>query len=129
MKRLLLALPAFALLAACAANQRPYAPVRDVRYQAAGTEPFWLLAIGDGRIVLRTANEGEATWPRTLPRTEGNRRIWQSGDGDAGIVIETRPGPCAASNEQVYEDEVRIRTGARTLTGCGGRLARREREQ
>jgi uncharacterized membrane protein len=113
-------------LAACATGQRPYAPVRDIRYQAAGTEPFWLLAIGDDRIVLRTANEGEAAWPRTLPRVGGDTRIWQSGEGDGGIRVETRPRPCAAPNERIYEDNVTIRAGGRTLTGCGGRLARPE---
>jgi uncharacterized membrane protein len=127
MKRLLLAVPAFALLASCATSQTPYAPVQNVRYQAAGTEPFWLLAIGDDRIVLRTANEGERVWPRTLPRSAGGTRSWQSGEGEAGITIEARPGPCATPSERVYEDEVTIRTGALTLTGCGGRLARRDR--
>ena len=123
MTRLLLTLP-FLALAACATSQRPYAPVEDIRYQAAGTEPFWLLAIGDDRIVLRTANEGERSWPRTLPRTDGDTRIWQSGEGAAGITIEARPGPCTARNERVYEDEVTIRAGGQSLTGCGGRLAR-----
>ena len=128
MTRLLLTLSALALLGACATNQRPYAPIDNVRYQAAGTEPFWLLAIGDDRIVLRTANEGERVWPRTLPRMEGATRVWQSGEGAAAIIVEARPGPCTAPNERVYEDEVRIRAGALTLTGCGGRLARRARD-
>lgn len=128
MTRFLLTLPALVLATACATTGRaPYAPVDNVRYQALGAEPFWLLAIGDDRIVLQTANEGEASWPRTLPRSEGELRIWQSGEDESGILVEARPGPCAAANERVYEDNVTVRAGARTLTGCGGRLARRER--
>ncbi|HST37103.1 MAG TPA: hypothetical protein VLK25_10805 [Allosphingosinicella sp.] len=126
MKRLLLALPAIALAAACAANQRPYAPVDNVRYQAMGAEPFWLLVIGDDRIVLRSSDQGgEAVWPRTLPRAEGDRRVWQSGDGLGAITIEARPGPCQTEGEEVYADQVRVRLSGRELNGCGGRLIRR----
>lgn len=126
MKRLLLALPAFALAAACATSQRPYAPVRDVRYQALGAEPFWLLTIGDDRIALRSGDQaGEAVWPRTLPRTEGGARIWQAGDGVQVITVEARPGPCETEGEEVYADNVRVRLSGRELTGCGGRLIRR----
>lgn len=123
MKRLLPALPVL-LLAACATSPQPYAPVRDVRYQAMGAEPFWLLAIGDDRIVLRTSEGGEAVWPRTMPRMAGETRIWQSGDGVQVISIEARPGPCESEDGQVYADHVRVRLSGRELQGCGGRLVR-----
>jgi len=124
MNRLLLALPAL-LLAACATSPRPYAPVRNVRYQALGAEPFWLLTIGDDRIVLRTSEGGEAIWPRTMPRMEGETRIWQAGDGVQVIAVEARPGPCETDGEEVYADQVRVRLSGRELNGCGGRLLRR----
>jgi len=124
MTRLLLALPILALAAACATSQRPYAPIQNIRYQAMGTAPFWYLAIGDERIVLRTSEQVEAVWPRTLPRTENGVRTWQSGDGTAVISIEARPGPCASESGQAYEDHVRVRLSGRELTGCGGRLMR-----
>lgn len=124
MKRLLSALPVL-LLAACATSPRPYAPVDNVRYQALGAEPFWYLAIGDDRIVLRTSEGGEAVWPRTMPRMAGETRIWQSGDGVQVISIEARPGPCETEGEAVYSDHVRVRLSGRELTGCGGRLLRR----
>jgi uncharacterized membrane protein len=113
------------LLAACATNSTPYAPVRDVSYQALGAEPFWTLAIGDNRIVLRTAEQPtEQSWPRTLPRIQDGARIWQSGEGAYGIVVEARPGPCTSESEQVYADDVRVRARSIELTGCGGRLIR-----
>ena len=127
MIRLPAALPALAL-AACATHSAPYAPVDNVRYQAMGAEPFWLLVIGDDRIVLRTSEQGEdAIWPRTLPRTGNGTRIWQSGEGVQVITVEARPGPCETESEQVYADHVRVRLSGRELTGCGGRLLRARR--
>ena len=119
---LLLALPA---LAACAETPRPYAPVRDVAYQAMGSQLFWFLAIGDDRIVLRTAQAPETIWPRTLPRIVDGVRIWQSGEGANAIIVEARPGPCTA-NGRAYADNVKVRVGDSELTGCGGRLVERE---
>ena len=123
-KLLLLALPA---LAACAATPRPYAPVRDVAYQAMGSQLFWFLAIGDDRIVLRTALAPETIGPRTLPRIVDGVRIWQSGEGANAITVEARAGPCTGANGRAYEDNVTIRTSGAELTGCGGRLDERAR--
>jgi uncharacterized membrane protein len=124
MTRLLLALPLL-VAAGCATSPRPYAPVRDVAYQALGAEPFWVLAIGDGRIVLSSStSEGERSWPRTLPRTVGGVRTWRSEQGGSAIIVESRPGPCETEGEEVYEDNVRVTVGDQSLTGCGGRLVR-----
>jgi uncharacterized membrane protein len=124
MKRLALALPL--LLAAGCATTQPYAPVRDVAYQALGAEPFWMLAIGDHRIVLRSSTfEGERSWPRTLPRTVAGVRTWRSEQGGSFIIVESRPGPCETEGEEVYEDNVSVTVGDQALTGCGGRLLER----
>ena len=130
MHRFLLALP---LLAAggCATGGTPYAPVRDVSYQAMGWTPMWLLAIGDDRIVLQVSGSGERSWPRVLPRTVDGVRTWQSGAGADGIAITARPGPCSgeavgAASEDAYEYEhrvtVRVGDQGTELHGCGGRL-------
>lgn len=125
MARLLLALPLL-VCAGCATGGQPYAPVRDVAYQAMGAEPFWMLAIGDGRIVLRSSTfEGERAWPRTLPRTAAGVRTWRSEQGGSTIVVESRPGPCETEGGEVYEDNVRVTVGDQSLTGCGGRLLER----
>ena len=57
MTRLLSLLPLL-LLGACATHAAPYAPVRDVRYPAIGHDPFWMVTIGDDRIVLRLGHDG-----------------------------------------------------------------------
>jgi len=118
MTRLLLAL----LLAGCASQPRVYQPVSDPVYSASGAEPFWLLNIGDQRIVLRTP-DGERVWPRTLRTNEEGVRSWESGE----IRIVARPGPCTAESGRVYEDLVTVTLPDRQLTGCGGRLLRPER--
>jgi len=133
MKRNLLFLPLL-LLAGCQTSSRPYAPVENVRYSAIGHQPFWMVTIGDDRIVLRLGHDGgeeageydDLAWPRTLPRTEDGVTSWQSGDGTAVIAIEARPGPCEGAGGRVYEDRVRVRLSGRELDGCGGRPVRAE---
>jgi uncharacterized membrane protein len=123
------------VLAGCTATQ-PYAPIRDVHYSALGQNPFWMLAIGDDRVVLtfgpapggRPGELRSHSYPRVLPRTEDGVRRWQSGEGTAVIDVEARPGPCTGSRGARYEDEVRIRLSGRELSGCGGRrLSRGDR--
>jgi hypothetical protein len=116
----------FLLLAAgCATAPAPYAPVRDIAYQARGLRQFWILTIGGDRIVMHDADGEDRIWPRTLPRTEGGRRIWASGEGAGGIRIEARPGPCPTENRALYADFVTVHVGQVELDGCGGRLIRR----
>lgn len=116
------------LLGACETTPRaePYAPVASVHYSAIGQQPFWLLTIGEDRIVLRQGSEGgeinESVWPRTLPRTVDGTTLWQSGEGTQVIAIASRRGPCTGSAGRVYEDEVRVRLSGVELRGCGGRM-------
>jgi uncharacterized membrane protein len=126
-KRLLLPLALALLGAGCASAPRPFAPVRSVAYQALGSRSYWVLTIGDDRIVFYPVNGNEQRiWPRVLPRLEGETRIWESGAGTDSIRIEARSGPCADRREHVYEDVVTIRMGSEgpELLGCGGRRLR-----
>lgn len=128
-----LALTGAALLAAgCAATDArgPYDPVRNVQYSAIGHDPFWMVAIGDDRIVLTLGPEGgradggleSYAFPRVLPRDAGGVRTWESGDAAGGSIrIEARPGPCRLADGLAVEEEVRVTLGARVLRGCGGR--------
>lgn len=115
------------LLAGCRTYDEPYSPVRNVHYAAHGQNPFWTVAIGDDRIVIRTAgpdplsSQEPAVFPRTLPRTVDGVRTWESGSGTAVISIEARPGPCEGWAGRLYQDHVRVRLSGRELTGCGGR--------
>ena len=122
MRQTLLMLPLLAMLGACETTPRPYNPVEDVRYSALGQDPFWLLTIGDDRIVLRTGEGGEVVWPRTLPRTWEGVTSWEAGEGTQVISVEARRGACRDSRGRVFEDEVRIRLSGRELNGCGGRI-------
>lgn len=118
----LLPLLGLALLAGCA-SPRPYAPVADVRYNAIGAEPFWLLTIGDDRIVLsRGGKLSEAIYPRVMARREKDASIWESGDGVQVIAIEARRARCEGARGIVYEDRVRVRLSGTELNGCGGRI-------
>ena len=120
------------LLAGCQTSPRPYAPVGMVDYSAIGHDPFWLLTIGDDRIVLRLGHDGgteaeeydDVVFARTLPRIEGGFRTWASGNGTAVITIQARPGSCEGAGGRLYEDHVRVRLSGRELSGCGGRLVR-----
>ncbi len=47
-----------ALGSGCAANPEIYSPVGTVRYSALGADPFWMVTIGDDRIVLTLGDEG-----------------------------------------------------------------------
>ncbi len=129
MKRLL---PALALLlaAGCATSGRVYQPVADTRYAALGHDPFWMLTIGDDRIVFRISRrDGDLHWPRTLPRTQNGARIWETGEGARRMTVEARRGPCAGQGRRPYEDDVVVRfADGAEYRGCGGRmLGRRER--
>ncbi|MDP8994167.1 MAG: hypothetical protein M3N07_04155 [Pseudomonadota bacterium] len=115
------------LLAAGCAAPRPSAPVRDVVYSAVGADPFWMLTIGEDRIVLTRGGPGderphESVYPRALPREVDGVRIWQSGEGVQAITIEARPGRCVGPSGILYEDQVRVRLTGLELEGCGGRM-------
>ena len=116
------------LLAGCASSQAPYNPARDVRYSALGQDPFWMVTIGDDRIVL-TFGPGEGgkgklsghSYRRVLPRTVDGVKSWESADGTAVIMVEARREDCIGSRGAVFEDRVRVRLSGRELHGCGGR--------
>lgn len=126
----LLAPLALLALAACETANRPYAPVENVVYSALGHDPFWLLTIGDDRIVLTLGPAGGRadgelatySWPRVLPNETDGVMRWRSADGAGTIEIEARPGPCRGGDGARFADQVRIALPDRRLEGCGGRM-------
>ena len=127
----LLALPL--LLAAACTQAQPYAPVREPHYTALGADPFWLLTIGEERIVLSSGRERRGLRGRTYRRTgaslDKDVRRWEGGEGVAVIGVEARRGPCRGAGGATYEDFVRVRLSGRELNGCGGRLVDRVGDQ
>lgn len=121
-----------ALGACTTATERPYSPVEAVQYAAIGGDPFWLLAIGDDRIVLSLGPDGHEagnalrshSYKRVLPRQTGAVRRWESGEGTDVITIEASPGPCSL-RDQTFEDRVTVSLSGRQLQGCGGRRVTR----
>lgn len=117
------------LIAGCAGSQSPYSPARDVRYSALGQDPFWMVTIGDDKIVLTLGpaegGKGKLTshdYRRVLPRTVDGVKSWESADGTAVIMVEARRDDCLGSRGAVFEDIVRVRLSGRELHGCGGRM-------
>jgi hypothetical protein len=122
---LILLAAATALLAGCASTQL-HAPVRHVRYNAIGAEPFWLLTIGDERIVLSFGRQRggmrDSVYRRGPTRMEDGVRRWAGGEGAAVIGVEAWRRPCRGAGGAMFEDVVRVRLSGRELNGCGGRL-------
>jgi uncharacterized membrane protein len=127
---LLALLPLLLALAGCASGPGVYQPVANPIYSAIGHDPFWMLTIGDDRIVLRQRHgEGaapdrydETVFPRTPVEEDGNVRRWRSAAAARSIVIDVRQTPTPCENgSQSFEDFVRVTIGETQLDGCGGR--------
>lgn len=127
MKRLLFL--GLLVLAGCTATGTdPVNPAGNFQYGAMGHDPFWLVAIGDERIVLTLGPAGGHAdgelqtyqYPRSLPREADGVRRWESAEGGRTIAIEARRTACTDGGRS-YPDTVKVKIGGRTLQGCGGR--------
>jgi len=139
MKRILFAAPLL-LATACTAHEQPaIVTISDVAhpvYVAMGGSPAWILMIGDDRIAIRTmtgSGGSHDSWqdhqfPRSLPRTTGQIKAWQSASADETITIETRAEPCRRGERVTFEDTVRVTLNGQVLEGCGGHALRDERQ-
>ena len=132
MRKLLLLLPL--ALAGCASSPGVHAPVDHFEYGAISHDPFWLVTIGDDRIILTMGPPGgradgelvEHIYPRVLPVVEadGTRR-WESTSGAGVIAVEAKPGPCKTGG-RTYADATRVTLSGREMFGCGGPEVRGE---
>jgi uncharacterized membrane protein len=125
MKTLAILSAAAATLAGCTAPE-PHAPVRDPLYTAIGAEPFWLLTIGEERIVLsfprKNGGFSDMRYRRGAARLENGVRRWEGGSGTAVISVEAWQAACRTGGN-MFEERVRVRLSGRELNGCGGRPA------
>jgi uncharacterized membrane protein len=124
-------LPLLLLPAACAPGQAPYSPARNVHYSALGHDPFWMVTVGESKIVLTFGPPGDGSskldghsYRGVSARMDDGLKRWDAGDGTAVISIEARREACTGARGALFEDRVRVRLSGRELHGCGGRLIR-----
>jgi uncharacterized membrane protein len=96
------------------------------RYSASGSEPFWSLDIGGGRIVVRTGQgEGDHVFPAVRSRLVDGARLWRASSRTETVRIEARRRECTDEGNNIHEHEVRVRLPEIELNGCGGRVLQR----
>lgn len=88
-------------------------------YSASGTEPFWSLTIGGGRMVYDSADGPDVTVP--TPQQQPTRAGYRYVTPEMTVAVNTFQR-CDAANGAEYHDTVRITIGAATVTGCGGEV-------
>jgi heat shock protein HslJ/uncharacterized membrane protein len=91
------------------------------QYHAYGTEPFWDLRIGGGRMVYQVVDEPPVSVATPRPRVIPHGRRYAT----ARMTVEiTRDGRCNdGMSDRYYSETVRIWFGRRVgrpLDGCGG---------
>ena len=91
----------------------------DAPYQARGTEPFWSVTIGGGRIVYSDP-EGRRVAVRTpvaRPSFNGRRYVTRR------LVVDITRQQCSdGMSDLLYADTVRVTVNGRALQGCGGAI-------
>lgn len=113
----ILALP-FLALAACATTG---AAPADESYHALGTEPFWSVTIGDGRMRYEAPDEETIEVATPAPRAIANGRRFES----ARFTMEVTRETCSdGMSDREYADTVRVLFpgNGRTREGCGGAI-------
>ena len=112
---------ALALAGGCAAQTQPLPTTgADTSvYEARGNEPFWNFSMAAGTLALSTPDGPRITRMITRAYTHGNTHHYEAPD----LAVTITPTPCQDSmSGQMFTQSVRITTGERTLTGCGGNL-------
>jgi len=109
----------FVVAAALLTLAAPAAAQPNATYRAVGTEPFWSVTIGGGRMVYddaegrRVSVPAPRARPMRLGRRYATRRL---------AVTILRGRECSdGMSDRRYADTVRVRVDGRSLEGCGGR--------
>ena len=88
-------------------------------YVARGTEPFWSVAVGGGRMVYTDA-EGRRVSVRTpaaRPSFNGRRYVSRR------LTVDITRQQCSdGMSDLIYADTVRVTADGRALEGCGGAI-------
>jgi len=110
----------FLPFAACALTAGPAFAQPAASYRALGTEPFWAVTIGGGRMVYEDPEGRRASvrTPRARPMRLGRRYVTPR-----LTVTILRGRPCSdGMSDRLYADTVRVRVNMRLLHGCGGAI-------
>ena len=115
------AIPMAALIVAAAgcATLPEAGPGESATYRARGTEPFWSVTIGGGRMVYEAPDQPRIEVAAPAPRPFGNGTRYAS----TAFTVDISPGPCSdGMSDYSYPDSVRVAfEGAEPpLMGCGG---------
>lgn len=87
-------------------------------YRALGTEPFWSVTIGNGRMAYDSP-EGGFSVRAPAPRETGDGRIY----GTRRLTLHIWHGECSdGMSDRRYAETVRVEADGRTLNGCGGAI-------
>jgi len=103
---------ALLLLAGCATVPA----AENESYRALGTEPFWSIAIANGRMTYESPEGGFSV---AAPRGQelGDGRLWET----RRITLQSSNRVCSdGMSDNSYPQTVRAVVDGRTLNGCGG---------
>lgn len=85
-------------------------------YRALGTEPFWSITIGGGRMTYNTPDGGFSV-PDPRAGETGDGRIYRT----RRMTLHIWHGECSdRMSDNRYPQTVRAEVDGRTLNGCGG---------
>ena len=89
-------------------------------YRALGTEPFWSVDIGGGRMVYRDPENNRVVvrTPRAISTVDG--RVYRS----RRLIVRIQTGRSCSDgmSDRTYADTVRVTLDGRELEGCGGAI-------
>lgn len=90
-----------------------------VPYRALGTEPFWSVTIGGGRIVYDDAERRRVSVRTPVARPSFNGRRYFT----RRLTVDIARQKCSdGMSDRIYADTVRVMVDGRSLQGCGGAI-------
>ena len=91
-----------------------------VDYRAAGTEPFWSVTIGGGRMTYDDPARRRISVqaPRAISTVDG--RVYRT----RRLIVRVSAGQSCSDgmSDRIYADTVRVTVNGRELRGCGGAI-------
>ncbi len=109
-----------------AASAPPSAPpsVATASFRAAGTEPFWALEIGPGRLTFRTPDDTSGTrFPHPAGTALADTLRWTDVAGARSIEARIWPGQCSdGMSDRAWTHRAVVRVDTLVYRGCADQL-------